>query len=60
MSPDPRSNPFYSDPTTVERVHRLGKDFMNRGQHKLGKLGHYGAPAVIVLDAWNKLVFHVL
>ena len=71
MSPDPRSNPFYADPTTVERVHRLGKDFMNRGQHKLGKLGHrtpedvrfrefYGAPAVVVLDAWNKLVFHAL
>ena len=71
MSPDPRSNPFYADPTTVERVHRLGKDFMNRGQHKLGKLGHrtpedvrfrefYGAPAVVVLDAWNKLVFIAL
>jgi hypothetical protein len=71
MAPDPRSNPFYANPTTIEGIHLLGKDFMNRGKYRLGKLGSrtpedmrfrqfYGAPAVVVMDAWNKLIFHDL
>jgi hypothetical protein len=44
---------------------------MNRGKYRLGKLGYhtpedvcfrqfYGAPAEVVMDAWNKLIFHNL
>ena len=44
---------------------------MNRGVRKLGKLGKnspedvrfhafYGAPAIAVLDAWHKLMYHAL
>lgn len=71
MAPDPRNNANYANPTTVESVYRLGKLFMNRGPRKLGKLGKnspedarfcafYGAPAIAVLDAWNKLTLHAL
>ena len=71
MAPDPWNNANYANPMTVESVYRLGKLFMNRGPRKLGKLGKnspedarfcafYGAPAIAVLDAWNKLTLHAL
>lgn len=67
-APDPRSNPFYANPTTIEGIHRLGKDFINRGKYMLGKLGYrtpeevrflqfYGAPAVVVMDAWKEQAY---
>ncbi len=71
MALDPRNKVPYMNPAIVERVHELGKHFMNRGHEKLGILGKsaldvmqfhnfYGAPAIAVLDAWNQLISHAL